>query len=102
MIALQIVYFRSKAPVFDAEVLKQTLMNFKNMRLMLLVPLTVFNGVEQAFVAGIFTKVGVFSQTFKLLAVKIALAPRAVFLMPWSINEPHSDMAGLMGVSPKI
>ncbi|EPB75786.1 hypothetical protein ANCCEY_05144 [Ancylostoma ceylanicum] len=47
---------RSKAPVFDAAVLKQTLMNFKNMRIMLLVPLTVFNGVEQAFVAGIFTK----------------------------------------------
>ncbi|KHJ92886.1 hypothetical protein OESDEN_07214 [Oesophagostomum dentatum] len=47
---------RSKAPVFHAETLKQTVMNFKNTRIMLLVPLTVFNGVEQAFVVGIFTK----------------------------------------------
>ncbi|KAK6732642.1 hypothetical protein RB195_016793 [Necator americanus] len=47
---------RSRAPVFDAAVLKQTFVNFKNMKIMLLVPLTVFNGVEQAFLAGIFTK----------------------------------------------
>ncbi|CAJ0607698.1 unnamed protein product [Cylicocyclus nassatus] len=47
---------RSKAPRFDADVLKQTFANFKNPKILLLVPLTVFNGVEQAFVAGIFTK----------------------------------------------
>ncbi|VDM76584.1 unnamed protein product, partial [Strongylus vulgaris] len=47
---------RSKAPHFDANVLKQTFMNFKNPKILLLVPLTVFNGVEQAVVAGIFTK----------------------------------------------
>ncbi|KAK6030976.1 hypothetical protein OSTOST_02880, partial [Ostertagia ostertagi] len=40
----------------DAPILKQTLMNCRNTKIMLLVPLTVFNGVEQAFVIGIFTK----------------------------------------------
>ncbi|PIO54494.1 hypothetical protein TELCIR_24142, partial [Teladorsagia circumcincta] len=45
-----------KAPIFDAPILKQTLMNCTNTKIMLLVPLTVFNGVEQAFVIGIFTK----------------------------------------------
>ncbi|PIO68051.1 hypothetical protein TELCIR_10178 [Teladorsagia circumcincta] len=47
---------RGKAPMFDAPILKQTLMNCRNAKIMLLVPLTVFNGVEQAFVIGIFTK----------------------------------------------
>ncbi|WKX96178.1 hypothetical protein Q1695_012545 [Nippostrongylus brasiliensis] len=47
---------RSKAPIFDAPILKQTLKNGKNVKVMLLVPLTVFNGVEQAFVIGVFTK----------------------------------------------
>ncbi|PIO60429.1 hypothetical protein TELCIR_18073 [Teladorsagia circumcincta] len=47
---------KGKAPMFDAPILKQTLMNCRNTKIMLLVPLTVFNGVEQAFVIGIFTK----------------------------------------------
>lgn len=49
--------FRGKAPIFDAPILKQTWKNCRNPKIMLLVPLTVFNGVEQAFVIGIFTKV---------------------------------------------
>nr|CDJ90108.1 Protein of unknown function DUF895 domain containing protein [Haemonchus contortus] len=47
---------RGKAPIFDAPILKQTLKNCRNPKIMLLVPLTVFNGFEQAFVIGIFTK----------------------------------------------
>lgn len=47
---------RGKAPIFDAPILKQTWKNCRNPKIMLLVPLTVFNGVEQAFVIGIFTK----------------------------------------------
>ncbi|KAJ1358080.1 Ion channel regulatory protein unc-93 [Parelaphostrongylus tenuis] len=47
---------RGRAPMFDAPILKQTLKNCRNIKIMLLVPLTAFNGVEQAFVIGIFTK----------------------------------------------
>uniref|UniRef100_A0A0K0D0H2 UNC93-like protein n=1 Tax=Angiostrongylus cantonensis TaxID=6313 RepID=A0A0K0D0H2_ANGCA len=47
---------RARAPMFDAPVLKQTLKNCRNTKIMLLVPLTAFNGVERAFLIGIFTK----------------------------------------------
>ncbi|GMT13702.1 hypothetical protein PFISCL1PPCAC_4999, partial [Pristionchus fissidentatus] len=47
---------RNNTPVFDAEILKLMLDNLKNIKMYLLVPLTIFNGLEQAFVVGLYTK----------------------------------------------
>ncbi|GMS83191.1 hypothetical protein PENTCL1PPCAC_5366, partial [Pristionchus entomophagus] len=47
---------RNNTPVFDAEILKLMLDNLRNVKMYLLVPLTIFNGLEQAFVVGLFTK----------------------------------------------
>eukprot|EP00080_Pristionchus_pacificus_P001116 PDM61136.1 unc-93 [Pristionchus pacificus] len=47
---------RNNTPVFDAEILKLMVDNLRNVKMYLLVPLTIFNGLEQAFVVGLFTK----------------------------------------------
>ncbi|CAD6195592.1 unnamed protein product [Caenorhabditis auriculariae] len=47
---------RSKKPSFNAEIIRLFWQNLVNVRAMLLVPLTIFNGIEQAFIAGVFTK----------------------------------------------
>ncbi|CAJ0581376.1 unnamed protein product, partial [Mesorhabditis spiculigera] len=47
---------RQKKPSFDAQILKQSLKNFANIKVLLLIPLTLFNGLEQAFVVGVYTK----------------------------------------------
>ncbi|KAI6184083.1 putative potassium channel regulatory protein unc-93 [Aphelenchoides bicaudatus] len=45
-----------KPPKFTTDVLMLTLKNLKKPKVLLLIPLTVFNGVEQAFAIGIYTK----------------------------------------------
>lgn len=47
---------RRKSPVFSTEILKTTLNNLTKPRPLLLIPLTIFNGIEQAFAVGIYTK----------------------------------------------
>lgn len=47
---------RKKPPKFTAEVLVLTLKNLQKPKVLLLIPLTVFNGIEQAFAIGIYTK----------------------------------------------
>ncbi|GMR35274.1 hypothetical protein PMAYCL1PPCAC_05469 [Pristionchus mayeri] len=47
---------RNNSPVYDAEILRLMLDNLKNIKMYLLIPLTIFNGLEQAFVVGLFTK----------------------------------------------
>ncbi|CAD5210982.1 unnamed protein product [Bursaphelenchus okinawaensis] len=67
MVALMIVAFFLNAlkrdeinskqpPKFSAEVLKQTLKNLQKPKVLLLIPLTIFNGIEQTFAVGIYTK----------------------------------------------
>ncbi|KAI1727696.1 ion channel regulatory protein UNC-93 domain-containing protein [Ditylenchus destructor] len=46
----------TKAPKFTAEVLRQTLKHLRKPKPLLLIPLTVFSGVEQAFAVGLYTK----------------------------------------------
>ncbi|PAV61915.1 hypothetical protein WR25_19034 [Diploscapter pachys] len=50
------VISRNKAPSFNPELLKLTLKNFSSIQSMLLVPLTLFNGFEQAFIVAVFSK----------------------------------------------
>lgn len=47
---------KTKAPHFTLDVLKLTWKNLRRPKPLLLVPLTVFNGIEQAFAAGLYTK----------------------------------------------
>lgn len=47
---------KTKAPHFTLDVLKLTLKNLRRPKPLLLVPLTVFNGLEQAFAVGLYTK----------------------------------------------
>ncbi|CAJ0945627.1 unnamed protein product, partial [Mesorhabditis belari] len=47
---------RTKKPQFNAQILKLSLKNFANVKVLLLIPLTIFNGLEQAFVVGVYTK----------------------------------------------
>nr|AXS78267.1 putative potassium channel regulatory protein unc-93 [Anisakis simplex] len=47
---------RQKAPYFSTDVLKVTLYNITHPRQIMLIPLTIFNGIEQAFVVGLYTK----------------------------------------------
>uniref|UniRef100_A0A7E4V181 Potassium channel regulatory protein unc-93 n=1 Tax=Panagrellus redivivus TaxID=6233 RepID=A0A7E4V181_PANRE len=47
---------KAKAPHFTLDVLRLTLRNLRRPKPMLLVPLTVFNGIEQAFAVGVYTK----------------------------------------------
>ena len=54
---MKISLFRNKAPSFNPELLKLTLKNFSSIQSMLLVPLTLFNGFEQAFIVAVFSKV---------------------------------------------
>lgn len=44
------------APRFSADVFKLTLKNLKRPKPLLLIPLTLFNGIEQAFAVGLYTK----------------------------------------------
>lgn len=46
----------AKEPHFTLDVLKLTLKNLKKPKPLLLIPLTIFNGIEQAFVFGLYTK----------------------------------------------
>ncbi|MFH4983877.1 hypothetical protein AB6A40_010586, partial [Gnathostoma spinigerum] len=48
--------YRQKKPNFTAHILKATLENLKSPITLLLIPLTIFNGFEQAFIVGLFTK----------------------------------------------
>uniref|UniRef100_A0A915DDD1 Uncharacterized protein n=1 Tax=Ditylenchus dipsaci TaxID=166011 RepID=A0A915DDD1_9BILA len=45
-----------KAPKFTAEVLRLTLKNLRKPKPLLLIPLTIFSGIEQAFAVGFYTK----------------------------------------------
>jgi hypothetical protein len=56
----QILMFSKKPPKFTAEVLTLTLKNLQKPKVLLLIPLTIFNGIEQAFAVGVYTKVIVF------------------------------------------
>ncbi|KHN86075.1 Putative potassium channel regulatory protein unc-93 [Toxocara canis] len=47
---------REKAPFFSPHVLRATLHNLTHPRPLMLIPLTIFNGIEQAFVVGLYTK----------------------------------------------
>uniref|UniRef100_A0A915AVX9 Potassium channel regulatory protein unc-93 n=1 Tax=Parascaris univalens TaxID=6257 RepID=A0A915AVX9_PARUN len=47
---------RQKAPFFSPRVLQATLHNLTHPRPLMLIPLTIFNGIEQAFVVGLYTK----------------------------------------------
>ncbi|KAH7727545.1 CRE-UNC-93 protein [Aphelenchoides avenae] len=47
---------RSKEPQFTTEVLRLTAKNLKKPKPLLLIPLTIFNGIEQAFAVGLYTK----------------------------------------------
>ncbi|CAB3404330.1 unnamed protein product [Caenorhabditis bovis] len=47
---------RKYAPSCTSEILSLMLKNLLNIRCILLVPLTIFNGLEQAFIVGVFTK----------------------------------------------
>lgn len=48
---------KKEKPRFKLEMLQKTLQHLKKPRHLLLIPLTIFNGMEQAFIAGEFTKV---------------------------------------------
>ncbi|VDN59964.1 unnamed protein product [Dracunculus medinensis] len=47
---------RKKAPLFSFEIMTTMLRNLTKPKPLLLVPLTIFNGIEQAFIVGLFTK----------------------------------------------
>lgn len=47
---------RQRAPSFDPEFLRLLWDNRENSKVLLLVPLTLFNGIGKAFVCGVFTK----------------------------------------------
>ncbi|ETN76370.1 hypothetical protein NECAME_11724 [Necator americanus] len=85
---------RSRAPVFDAAVLKQTFVNFKNMKIMLLVPLTVFNGVEQAFLAGIFTKIWPLNPADKAILYVVASV--------WGVSDARFHESEEEGISANL
>lgn len=42
---------------FNTKVLQMTWQNLQRPKLLLLIPLTIFNGIEQAFAVGLYTKV---------------------------------------------
>lgn len=50
------LFFSKKPSKFTAEVLILTLKNLQKPKVLLLIPLTVFNGIEQAFAVGVYTK----------------------------------------------
>lgn len=47
------------AQKFNSEIFYLMLKHLINIKFMLLVPLTIFNGLEQAFLVGVYTKVSV-------------------------------------------
>jgi hypothetical protein len=50
------IQFSKKPPKFTAEVIILTLKNLQKPKVLLLIPLTIFNGIEQAFAVGVYTK----------------------------------------------
>lgn len=54
-----------RAPKFSADVFLKTVHNLRRPKLLLLIPLTIFNGIEQAFIVGFYTKVHFLFKKFR-------------------------------------
>ena len=52
----------ARAPEFSLKLARRTGEGLLDCRNLLLVPLTIFNGMEQAFIFGVFTRVGICSE----------------------------------------